>query len=135
MPSTIGFLVLFCFLTALAQGTHAAFTGHAANVEASSTLSTQDLRVWAEQFPVPGSQLQEIMLDKQFLSDEEIHPFSGQSVVGLGITGVVQLHNERSVVRIVVVDDQLHEYLAYETYPLIAVMCKNWIFPFSQMMS
>jgi C1A family cysteine protease len=117
MLSTIWLFVLFCLLTAFEWDSHTAI---AANSEEASTLSTQDLRVWVAQFPIPGSQLQEITLAKQFLADEEIHPISGQSVVGLGINGVIQLKSERSLVRIVVVDDQLHEYLAYETYPLIA---------------
>ena len=106
-----------CFLLALLWVAHTTVAGAAATAEAPAILATQDLRVWIEQVPIPGSQLQETALAKQLLAEEELHPFSGRSVVGLGITGFVQFKSERSMVRIVMVDDQLHEYLVYETYP------------------
>lgn len=108
------------FLLALVWVTYANVAGAAATAEAPATLATQDLRVWVDQLPIPGSQLQETTLAKELSADEELHPFLGQSIVGVGITGFVQFNSERSMVRIVMVDDQLHEYLVYETYPLLA---------------
>ncbi len=92
----------------------------AAAADAPATLATQDLRVWVGERPIPGSQLQEVWVAKQLSVYEEVYPFSGQSVIGLGITGFVQFNSERSMVRVVMVDDQLHEYLVYEMYPLLA---------------
>jgi hypothetical protein len=91
-----------------------------ADAQDATTLSTQDLRTWIEQFPVPGSQLQEVLVARAFPADEELRPFSGQAVVGLGINGRVQFTSPRALVRIVMVDNQSQEHLVYETYPLIA---------------
>jgi hypothetical protein len=82
--------------------------------------ASQDLTAWVRQFPIPGSRLQEAVVARVFGSSESIRPFTGQAVVGLGISGDVQFSGEGGLVRIVVVDDQFHEYLVYESYPLIA---------------
>jgi len=120
MLSAIRLLVLFCLLMALDEDFNTAFAGDTVNLGQPSTLSTQDLGEWAKSVLIPGSSLQNIVLEKQVLSDETIHPFSKQQIVGLGVSGSVQLRSERSQVRILLIDNQLNEYLAYEVYPLIA---------------
>lgn len=77
---------------------------------------SQDLIRWAD-----GAELHAISVDKEFTSDEEIEPFPDEpEIVGLGIIGNVQLKGANSLVRVILVDDQLNEYLAYEAYPLIS---------------
>lgn len=91
-----------------------------ASAQEPFVLSTHQLGKWVEQIPVPNSHLQEAVLARLSVASEEIRPFSGESIVGLGITGRVQFTNDHGLVRVVLVDDQANEYLAYETYPLIA---------------
>ena len=118
--SAIRFLVLFCLLMVLDEDFNTAFAGDTVNSGQPSTLSTQDLGEWVKSVLIPGSSLQDIVLEKQFLLNETIHPFSKQQLVGLSVSGSVQLRSEQSLVRILLIDDQLNEYLAYEVYPLIA---------------
>jgi hypothetical protein len=115
MRLTVRVLANLCLLT-----TSLAISGAVADAQEQSTWSTHDFRKWVEQFPVPGSQLQTIGIARVFSANEEIRPWSGQSVIGLGISGRVQFTSTRGLVRVIVVDNQLQEYLVYETYPLIA---------------
>jgi hypothetical protein len=41
------------------------------------------------------------------------------AVVGFGVSGTVQLNGRRSLVRVVLLDEDLKEYLVYEGYPLL----------------
>lgn len=111
---------LCCGLAALALAPQAAGSDGAGDPEAPPTLSKQELSPWVRQFPAAGAQLQDIGLSKEVQADQELRPFSGQTIVGLGISGSVRLSSNDSVVRVVLVDDQAHEYLVYETYPLLA---------------
>ena len=115
MPSTIRIVLRICLLTTIAT-----VMGAAANAQQPSTLATHDLSTWLEQFPMLGSQLQETTVARTFWTDEELRSFSGQSIVGLGIKGRVQFASKQGLVRIIMLDNQLHEYLVYETYSLIA---------------
>lgn len=94
-------------------------TGSVANAQ-EPPASTQDLRAWLQQFPVPGSELQVVAVGRLFLKGEEMRPFTGQSISGLGINGQVQFTSERGLARVVLVDEQLQEHLVFETYPLLA---------------
>jgi len=115
MPSTIRIVLRICLLTSIAT-----VAGSASLAQQLSLLATHDLSTWLEQFPIPGSQLQETTVARRFWTDEELRPFSGQSIVGLGINGRVQFASKQGSVRIIMIDNQLHEYLVYETYSLIA---------------
>ena len=87
-------------------------------------LPSQDLTQW-----VDGAELSAISVYKEFTSDEEIDPFPNErEIIGLGITGNVQLKGTNSLVRVILVDDELNEYLVYEAYPLIS---PNQSFPIS----
>jgi hypothetical protein len=81
-------------------------------------LPSQSLATWAP--TVTGAQLTEMPIGRQFSRDEEIRPFTNQTVAGLGVTGMVHFDSDRGMVRVLLTDDQQHEYLLYETFPLIA---------------
>ncbi len=42
-----------------------------------------------------------------------------QNIYALSITGQAGLNNDTSFIKVILVDDQQHEYLVYETYPLL----------------
>ena len=106
------FLALLCLSAALATE---ALAGNA-----TTALTKQDLREWTAKFPITGSQIQRIGITQQVGPGGDLHPFSGGAVLGVAITGTVRLESKRSMVRVVLVDDQQKEYLVYETYPLLA---------------
>src|SRR3569833_768669 len=87
---------------------------------AAIALTKLDLRVWSAKFPTSGSQIQRFGITQHVAAGGDMHPFSGEVVLGVAITGTVRLGSKRSLVRVVLVDDQHKEYLVYETYPLLA---------------
>lgn len=120
MRSLFRFLAIVPLLMLVNQDPQLNVAGNPASAQEPPAASTQDLRAWLQQFPVPNSEVQDIAIGRLFLKGEEIRPFSGQSISGLGINGLVQFTSERGLARMVLVDDQLQEHLVYETYPLIA---------------
>jgi len=50
----------------------------------------------------------------------QLHPFTDhKKISGLTICGDIELHSDSSLVRVILIDDQLNEYLIYEAYPLL----------------
>ncbi len=108
-------------LAFLGLGWGAGALGAEAPAAASPTgLTKQDMMGWTARFPVAGSQIQKMEVAQQIRSGQDMHPFSGRAVVGVALTGTVRLASKRSMVRVVLIDDQQKEYLVYETYPLLA---------------
>jgi hypothetical protein len=94
--------------------------GRVAHAQEPFTLPTHDLTTWADQVRVTGSQLRSIVIARSIGDSQEIRPFSGRSVVGLGVNGQVEFTSGRGMIRIVAVDDGGREFLVYEAYALIA---------------
>ena len=89
-----------------------------------TALLSQDLTRWADVTAV-----QAISVNREFTVAGEIDPFTDAlELIGLGVTGTVQLHGADSFVRVILVDDKLKEYLVYEAYPLLS---PNQSFPIS----
>lgn len=63
---------------------------------------------------------QEIEIDSTFTSDQTIYPFNQTEVIyRLSITGNVSLENDRSIVRVIMIDNMSNEHLVFESYTLI----------------
>ena len=105
-----------------------AVLGDVCGAEASSNLPAQRLDRWSK------GQVEAIQINRAFPSapgastvrvqegmrlDTLALPVRG-AVVGLGVSGNVQLGGKRSLVRVVLLDRDLKEYLVYEGYPLLA---------------
>lgn len=61
-----------------------------------------------------------IKIDKWFSNSQAIFPFAKTGrIYGLAISGSIQLYEDNSLIRVILVGDDFHEYLAYEAYPLI----------------
>ena len=61
-----------------------------------------------------------LTVNEQFNGDSLLHPFTSEtSIYGLAISGDIQLKSESSLVRVILMDNQYHEYLVYEAYPLL----------------
>jgi hypothetical protein len=71
--------------------------------------SAIDSDIVAQKLGKPTAQSQTATLDI---------PLQG-TVSGIAVTGQIQLKGPRSLVRVILTDDQLNEYLLYEAYPLI----------------
>jgi hypothetical protein len=70
--------------------------------------------------PIKPCHAQVITIDSTFTSDAEIYPFSqNDTIYGLSITGEISLLSDTSLVRVILVDADSNEYMAYEAYPLI----------------
>jgi hypothetical protein len=80
-----------------------------------AVLPSQDLIRWAD-----SAKLHTISVDKEFTLAEEIYALPQQEILGLGITGSVELKGANSLVRVILIDHQRNEYLVYEAYPLVA---------------
>ena len=59
-------------------------------------------------------------IDKWFSESEVIFPFvKTEKIFRLAISGSLKLYKNNSLVRVILVGDDFHEYLVYEAYPLI----------------
>jgi hypothetical protein len=63
--------------------------------------------------------LRQIEFDKTFLQDDELQISQIGTVISFSVSGKIKLNSHQSLVRVVLIDDDLHEYLVYEAYPLI----------------
>jgi hypothetical protein len=61
-----------------------------------------------------------MVMARSIADNQEIRPFSGSSVIGLGVNGQVEFTSARGMVRLVAADDGGREFLVYEAYSLIA---------------
>jgi len=63
---------------------------------------------------------QPIKIDKWFSNSQVIFPFvKNERIYRLAISGSIQLYKDNSLIRVILVGDDFHEYLVYEAYPLI----------------
>ena len=61
-----------------------------------------------------------IGIDKLFSESQVIHQFDTiPRIYGLSLSGSLQLHQDKSLIRLILVREDLSEYLVYEAYPLI----------------
>lgn len=94
---------------------------HADPADNPSSVSSMQYDYWFTTFPTLSDNLDTLNIIRIYADSEEIFPFAKQgNIYGLTFSGSVQLNSEISLVRIILVDVNLHEYLVYETYPLIA---------------
>ena len=58
-----------------------------------------------------------IKIDKGFSNSQTIFPFvKTKKIYRLAISGSIQLHKNKSLIRVILVGDDFHEYLVYEAY-------------------
>ena len=68
-----------------------------------------------------AQQPKSIKIDKWFSNSQAIFPFTNiEKVYKLALSGSIQLDKENSLIRVILVGADFHEYLVYEAYPLIA---------------
>ena len=70
--------------------------------------------------PAHTTQPKTIGIDKLFSESQVICQFdTTQRIYGLSLSGSLQLHQDKSLIRLILVREDLSEYLVYEAYPLI----------------
>ena len=70
--------------------------------------------------PTIATQPTIIKIDKLFSASQVVWEFAkADRIYSLSISGSLELHGDNSLVRVILVRDDLHEYLIYEAYPLI----------------
>jgi hypothetical protein len=63
---------------------------------------------------------QTIQIDSNFTADGEIYPFEpDDTIYGLSISGSVNLNSDISLVRVILTDEEGHEWMVYEAYQSI----------------
>ncbi len=72
-------------------------------------------------FELLGKNPETIQINQTFTKSSEIFPFEGKvtTIFGVAVKGTITFENDKSVVRIILLDKQGNEYLVYETYPLL----------------
>ncbi len=61
-----------------------------------------------------------IKIGQVFSQDAIVYEFTEvDNIYGLTISANIEINGDRSLVRVILVDDEMHEYLIYEAYPLI----------------
>ena len=72
-------------------------------------------------FELLGKNQETIQLKKSFTGNSDISPFDGNvsPIFGLALKANITFDNDKSLVRIILVDKQGTQYLIYETYPLL----------------
>ena len=105
-----------------------AVSAEVCGAEPSANLPTQHLDRWAKG-PIEAMQINATFPSApgastaradQGMRLEALALPVRHAVVGLGVTGTVQLGGKRSLVRVVLLDRDLKEYLVFEGYPLLA---------------
>jgi hypothetical protein len=97
-----------------------ALSGSTASAQEPTSLSRQDLTVWAEQFAVPDSRWQVTAIGQTYAGPAEVDILTGRPVVGLGIHAVARFTSNRALVRVLMLDAAGGEHLVLETYSLLA---------------
>jgi len=70
--------------------------------------------------PAHTTQPKIIGIDKLFSESQVIYQFdTTQRIYGLALSGSLQLHQDKSLIRLILVTEDHSEYLVYEAYPLI----------------
>ncbi|WP_340113598.1 PKD domain-containing protein [Maribellus mangrovi] len=73
-------------------------------------------------FKMAGTNPVSMSIDQTFSKSAEIFPFdeNGNVIYGLDISANVELKDDKSLVRLVLIDSNFEEYLIYESYQLLA---------------
>ncbi len=78
---------------------------------------------WSDTFSIQPDNIESMAMNITYSADEEYReefPLEiNKNIYGINISGSIQLHSETSLIRIILVDNDLYEHLVYETYPLI----------------
>ncbi len=89
--------------------------------EIAFKLQAQQNRVSDNPFLIKAENLDTIKVNRTFSESATIRPFNNYSIIyGLAASGKIQLLNNNSLVRVIMVDASENEYLVCEFYPAIA---------------
>ena len=100
--------------------TNARRNGEADTYQSWNSASAISLDYWAKNLSFSDGGVKNIEIKRNFSESEEVYSFKQSEVIfGLCISGSIQLNNDNSLVRIILVDDKFNEYLIYESYPLL----------------
>ena len=73
-----------------------------------------------KKFSIPIGKLKSIEIGKTFSEDDVVYEFSKfHQLYSLSLSAEITFNNENSLVRVILVGADLHEYLVFEAYPLI----------------
>lgn len=85
-----------------------------------NSAESAKLLYWKDSIKMPVADFKRIRITQTYFNNAEIHPFEGiHQIRSFAISGTVHLNAENSLVRVILVDTDLREYLVYEAYPLI----------------
>ena len=72
-------------------------------------------------FVLSGTDPATIEINQTFTTENEIFPFDGikPTIFGLALSAKISLENDKSLVRVILVDKKYEEHLIYEVYPLL----------------
>jgi len=63
---------------------------------------------------------QNIVINQTFSNDSVIYPFKGIDVLyGLSVNANCTFNSDSSLIRIILRDENMHDFILYETYPMI----------------
>jgi hypothetical protein len=63
----------------------------------------------------------QLEVDTAITGSTQIKPFDTEMILsGLAFSGVIELHSDSSLVRLILTDDRYKEYLIYEAYPILS---------------
>lgn len=76
----------------------------------------------SQDFKLSGKDLVNLTVNQTLTQSGELLPFDRNTaeIFGLALTAGITLNNEKSLVRVILVDNDYQEYLVYEMYPLLA---------------
>jgi hypothetical protein len=116
-----GLLSLCIFATSTPYPTHEVY---AEDAQSWDSASCTKMDYWMQEFSA-SAEPQRIKIGQDFSQDAIVYEFSQVGdIYGLTISADIEINGDRSLVRVILVDDEMHEYLVYEAYPLI-VDAKN----------
>ncbi|MEN8167650.1 MAG: hypothetical protein ABFR65_09280, partial [Pseudomonadota bacterium] len=74
---------------------------------------------WVKKALGSNQHQRQVELEKTFLQNDELQLAQIGNILSFSISGSIELNSQQSLVRVVLIDNDLHEYLIYEAYPLI----------------
>ena len=99
---------------------HFVDNGCAQDGEGWESSAAANLDYWTKTFSLPVGELKKVNIGEAFSEEGEIYKFKEMDKIsGLAVSGAIELYGEKSLVRVILVDDNLREYLVYEAYPRI----------------
>jgi C1A family cysteine protease len=92
------------------------------DTEVLNRASITSFDYWKKTLSLSQGFLQKKVIQKTFSDSEEILPIDTEDLIyGLALSGTIQLRSVASLVRVTLIDENYHEYLIYEAYPLIVI--------------